>query len=88
MIKQFFFKEMKNFGVPCLYQCKGKQGPCTFCGTGLCCKKNLKPSDGCTGSNGGDSTHECASHYPPSITDVYDGIINGINNLTKVLTTP
>ena len=70
---------MENAGVPCEGQCKNKenkvkQGPCDFCGAGVCCKKDLDnwndPEkvgkkgffNGCGGWNGG-SVYQCTDRY-------------------------
>ena len=70
---------VENSGKPCSKHCKNKQGavkqgPCDFCGAGLCCKNDKKnwdfPDnvgkngfyDGCTGWNGGKE-YQCTEKY-------------------------
>ena len=60
-----FSKALENTGKPCYEECNERQGPCTFCGTGLCCKKNAPPSNGCHGANGGDHQYECGEAGKP-----------------------
>ena len=49
-----------NAGVDCWEKCGGKQGPCDWCGNGRCCKKGWPDtSNGCDGSFGGNTMHEC-----------------------------
>ena len=49
-----------NTGVYCLHRCGG-QGICEWCGTeGICCRKGWgDTSNGCDGSFGGLTKHEC-----------------------------
>lgn len=45
----------------CWNRCGKIQGPCTWCGTGSCCKKgHTDKSRGCDGSFGGNGYHACA----------------------------
>ena len=64
-VKQLIFCKggLRNFGVNCWNQCDRKQGPCGFCGTGLCCRKGWSDtSNGCDGSVGiNGKGHVCAS---------------------------
>jgi hypothetical protein len=42
-----------NFGTDCWNQCGGQQGKCSFCGTGMCCRKGWHDTgNGCDGSLG------------------------------------
>ena len=49
--------------IDCLIHCNNRQGPCAWCGSdGMCCTKNpgwLDTSNGCDGTFGGESMHEC-----------------------------
>jgi hypothetical protein len=47
----------------CLSKCNNKQGPCSFCGTGLCCRKGWDDkSNGCDGTLGiAGRGHVCVS---------------------------
>ena len=60
--------ELLNAGVDCWNQCSKKQGPCAFCGTGLCCRKGSE-GNGCDGSLGIANAHVCtaAGIYLPHI---------------------
>ena len=49
---------LQNSGVNCWDGCSKEQGPCAFCGTGLCCRKGWPDtSNGCDGSLGIDEPH-------------------------------
>ena len=51
-----------NAGMDCWDRCQSKQGPCSFCGTGMCCRKGWKDtSNGCDGTLGGEGKHVCVS---------------------------
>ena len=61
VLKVFCFyckDELLNAGVDCWYQCSKKQGPCAFCGIGLCCRKGSE-GNGCDGSLGSPDHHVC-----------------------------
>ena len=55
---------LENKGKDCWKNCNRQQGPCDWCGSmGFCCtKKNgwTDTSNGCDGSFGGETRHECA----------------------------
>lgn len=53
--------EIQNRGKDCWYKCNSKQGPCSWCGSaGMCCKKGFNDkSNGCDGTFGGSTQHEC-----------------------------
>ena len=53
--------ELQNTGEDCWHHCDSKQGPCSWCGTrGMCCKNGWHDiSNGCDGTFGGISMHEC-----------------------------
>ena len=52
---------LQNSGKDCWGPCNG-QGPCDYCGTGVCCRKGWDDhSKGCDGSIGGDGYHTCVS---------------------------
>ena len=49
-----------NDGKACWHECNKQQGPCSFCGTGLCCRKDYHDtSNGCGGTLGIDGYHVC-----------------------------
>ena len=56
--------ELENEGKDCWIECHGLQGPCAWCGSkGFCCTKKTDwtdTSNGCDGSFGGETRHECA----------------------------
>ena len=54
----FYWKDLRNAGKPCLNECDGKQGYCSYCGTGVCCRQGDELYDGCRGA-GGEDQHEC-----------------------------
>ena len=53
-----------NTGKDCWYKCNRRQGPCPWCGSeGYCCTQQNDwndTSNGCDGTFGGVSMHECA----------------------------
>merc|ERR1739844_443285 len=53
--------QLQNTVKDCWYECNSKQGPCSWCGTaGMCCKKGFNDkSNGCDGTFGGITRHEC-----------------------------
>ena len=53
---------MKNEGVDCWDSCNGQQGPCDWCGAGVCCRYGWDDkSNGCDGSIGYPGMgHVCA----------------------------
>ena len=52
-----------NEGQDCWWKCCKQNGPCNWCGTGLCCKKGVI-KNGCDGTFGGGSTHQCSLPDP------------------------
>ena len=59
--KLFSDKVLMNSGKDCWNSCYKQQGPCKYCGSGLCCRKGWDDrSRGCDGSIGGDGYHSCA----------------------------
>jgi len=52
---------LRNTGTACWNECGKQQGPCSFCGTGSCCRKGWHDtSNGCDGSSGIDGRgHVC-----------------------------
>ena len=59
---------LMNAGKQCWYNCGGKQGKCSWCGSdGWCCRKNgdnqywlpSEQSNGCDGTFGGAKQHRC-----------------------------
>ena len=60
---QFLDPKLMNTGKDCWSYCNGQQGPCSWCGSeGMCCtqKSGYPASNGCDGSFGGQTMHECA----------------------------
>ena len=56
--------DLLNEGQECLNQCNQIQGPCNYCGSGLCCRKGWHDtSNGCNGNIGGDGSHTCAGMF-------------------------
>ena len=55
-------KELLNAGKDCWGGCGRRQGPCDWCGSGLCCRKGWWDTrNGCDGSIGEDGKgHVCA----------------------------
>jgi len=62
---------VENYGHNCWDECGSQQGPCSFCGTGLCCAYDFPfdTSNGCSGSVGipGITHHVCSYPPPPSM---------------------
>ena len=62
-IQDFEFNQ-GAIGEDCWYECGKKQGPCAWCGSeGWCCTQKsgwTDTSNGCDGTFGGVSKHECA----------------------------
>ena len=52
----------RNAGEDCWWKCDKQEGPCNWCGTGLCCKRG-SIGNGCDGTFGHGSKHVCSS--PP-----------------------
>ena len=50
---------LRNAGKECWWECNRTAGPCSWCGTGLCCS-NRKIENGCDGTFGGGSNHQCS----------------------------
>ena len=59
---------LMNANTNCWYECGGKQGKCSWCGSdGWCCRKNgnnpywlpSAQSNGCDGTFGGEDEHRC-----------------------------
>ena len=69
--------DIENEGKGCWDDCNAVQGPCEWCGKlGMCC--TMKPgwtdtSNGCDGTFGGATSHECALPTPGNLfsSDVY-----------------
>ena len=64
MLLNFLEPKLKNAGLDCWNHCSDQQGPCSWCGTeGMCCTIKhgwTDTSNGCDGSFGGATRHECA----------------------------
>ena len=60
-----YILDIQNEGEDCWGGCNAVQGPCDWCGShGMCC--TMKPgwtdiSNGCDGTFGGATRHECVS---------------------------
>ena len=53
---------LENVGKDCWTGCNQNQGKCDWCGSsGWCCRKNWF-GNGCDGSFGGPSNHQCVSN--------------------------
>ena len=65
----FYFrvKDVDNIGKDCWSQCRGNEGPCQYCGTGLCCRKGFSSSNECDGVRGIQGKHACVAHQGTSI---------------------
>ena len=65
-IYTYYRKELLNAGKDCWGGCGRRQGPCEWCGSGLCCRKGWWDTrNGCDGSIGENGKgHVCA----PGIT--------------------
>lgn len=51
---------LRNPGEKCWYSCGQRQGPCSFCGGGICCRKHWWDySGGCNGYKGCYGYHCC-----------------------------
>ena len=61
----FLNSALRKEGKACWRKCRRKQGPCEtgYCGTeDVCCKKDhWDKSNGCDGTIGGISRHECTA---------------------------
>ena len=49
---------LTNGGKKCLKRCGDNEGPCDFCGGGLCCREG-HVGNGCTGLIGNRYRHTC-----------------------------
>jgi len=62
--------KLDNLGKDCWKKCDQRQGHCNWCGSeGFCCtSKNgwTDFSNGCDGTFGGSTRHECSAHKPGS----------------------
>ena len=47
-----------NRNQACLADCNGRHGYCPWCGSGACCRQGFV-ANGCGGTNGGSTRHEC-----------------------------
>ena len=54
---------VQNEGQECWYTCNQKKGECSWCGSGVCCRKEdvqwKEIGDGCDGTFGGEGAHVC-----------------------------
>ena len=60
-----------NEGVDCWSGCNAKQGPCDWCGAGMCCRYGWDDkSNGCDGKIGVPGQgHVCSAPPPPPVID-------------------
>jgi hypothetical protein len=60
-----------NEGVDCWSGCNAKQGPCDWCGAGMCCRYGWDDkSNGCDGKIGVPGrSHVCSAPPPPPVID-------------------
>jgi len=60
-------KGVKQFGEACLQHCKKANGPCDWCGSGVCCQWG-KPGNGCSKEDGiFDKGHVCVAPVDPAV---------------------
>ena len=68
----------ENKGKKCAAECGWASGPCNFCGSGLCCQKNLKyrpgiDKPGCENTDVTDTEHmRCVTKNRIKGTQNYD----------------
>jgi hypothetical protein len=75
---------LRNEGKECWTTSCNGQGPCAFCGNGLCCMKNFHDTTkGCDGSIGGDGSHQCVGNDMITTTQPATSI-NGYSAATAV----
>ena len=61
MLKLMSLPGVQNEGAGCWSGCGSQQGPCAWCGpNGMCCRKGYN-GDGCDGTVGGDTGHQCVA---------------------------
>ena len=83
----YILDELENEGKDCWRNCNAKQGPCEWCGThGMCC--TMKPgwtdtSNGCDGTFGGATSHECALKPKPG--NIFTLIVAHINSDINIM---
>jgi len=74
---------LANSGRNCWWRCGRQQGPCDWCGTGVCCRSGWWDTrNGCDGVIGGHRKHACveASEGPGNDPDVEEGLLNAGRN--------
>ena len=62
-VNLMFIGGLKHAGESCwgANECASTEGPCDYCGTGMCCRKGKNYQNlGCDGSFGGDNGHQCS----------------------------
>ena len=61
--------EVENLGITCWDECKGVDGPCSYCGSkGYCCRKNVV-GNGCNGDDGTDTNHHRCVERPSHVSE-------------------
>lgn len=79
--------DIENEGKGCWDDCNAVQGPCEWCGKlGMCC--TMKPgwtdtSNGCDGTFGGATSHECA--LKPTPGNIFTLIVAHINSDINIM---
>ena len=77
--------DAENTGKDCWYECGEKQGPCEWCGSmNLCCTQKIDWTDysnGCDGTFGGRTTHQCTRNEYESKLDLLILILSHITDL-------
>ena len=59
---------VQNVGRGCWKRCASRQGPCAFCGTGLCCREGWHDTtSGCDGSDLNNKEHTCVVPPPDTL---------------------
>jgi len=65
MCVRAFDPSLKNANKPCWFQCSKRQGPCSFCGSGYCCRRGFADtSNGCDPTIGTNPHHHLCAAAP------------------------
>ena len=71
--------KLENAGLDCWPKCNHKQGACEWCGSmGFCCTKKkdwYDTSNGCDGTFGGKTKHECVLKPGKSFYNRYENLL-------------
>merc|ERR1719203_1702711 len=64
-----------NKGNDCWGGCRGRQGSCSWCGTGACCRQGWpgSPASCGSGTRGGPNNHQCAAADTTKPTSAWCG---------------